>query len=203
MIKAVFYDLDGVLVDACEWHYLSLNKALEKISGIQISRNDHENIFNGWPTKKKLDMLLVQGKIKDCDLLTIWELKQKFTIETIKENSMIDVCKIQLHSEIKSRGILTACVTNSINETAKLMLEQTGQMEFIDFLISNDMVRYPKPHGEGYIRAMIHFGIMPENVLIVEDSAVGILSANSTGANVLKVNNSHDVNLNNIIKHLG
>ena len=63
MIKAILYDLDGVLVDATEWHYESLNESLQKISGFQISRQDHISTFNGLPTMKKLHILFDQKKI--------------------------------------------------------------------------------------------------------------------------------------------
>ena len=51
MIKAILYDLDGVLVDATEWHYESLNEALKEISGFEISRLEHIQTFNGLPTQ--------------------------------------------------------------------------------------------------------------------------------------------------------
>ena len=57
MIKAILYDLDGVLVDATEWHYESLNEALKEISGFEISRLEHIQTFNGLPTMKKLEIL--------------------------------------------------------------------------------------------------------------------------------------------------
>jgi beta-phosphoglucomutase len=53
MIKAILYDLDGVLVDTTEWHYDALNEALMEVAGFTIERNEHLNIFNGLPTKKK------------------------------------------------------------------------------------------------------------------------------------------------------
>ena len=52
MIKAILYDLDGVLVDATEWHYESLNIALKEIAGFIIERDEHISTFNGIPTKK-------------------------------------------------------------------------------------------------------------------------------------------------------
>lgn len=55
-IKAVLFDMDGVLIDAKEWHYEALNKAL-KLFGMEISRYDHLNTFDGLPTKVKLMML--------------------------------------------------------------------------------------------------------------------------------------------------
>jgi beta-phosphoglucomutase len=202
MIKCILYDLDGVLVDACEWHYISLNKALEEISKIKISREEHEIIYNGWPTKKKLDELLAQGRIRECDILPIWNAKQKYTKDTIKESGRIDANKMHLHVQTKLLNIRIACVTNSIDETARLMLEQTGQLKFIDILITNNLVKNPKPHGEGYIRAMIALGFMPDECLIVEDSPKGLLAAQSTGAHIYKVDNCAQVNTANILKEI-
>ena len=55
-IKAVLFDMDGVLIDAKDWHYEALNKAL-KLFGIEINRYDHLTTFDGLPTKVKLDLL--------------------------------------------------------------------------------------------------------------------------------------------------
>ncbi|STK74080.1 2-deoxyglucose-6-phosphatase [Escherichia coli] len=50
-IKAILFDMDGVLIDAKEWHYEALNKALD-LFGMKISRFDHLTTFDGLPTKK-------------------------------------------------------------------------------------------------------------------------------------------------------
>lgn len=197
MLKCILYDLDGVLVDACEWHRLSLNKALQSISNIELTTEEHETTFNGLPTKKKLDLLIKQNRIKPEDYSSIWQAKQNYTKEIISSTAKIDQDKIKLHQYVKEQGIKIACITNSITETASLMLEATGQLPFIDLLISNEQVKQPKPHGEGYIRGMIFFNSMPETTLIVEDSEVGLKAARSTGANIWQVKNSYDVVLNN------
>ena len=56
-MQSVLFDLDGVLVDACDWHYLSLNRALEEVVGFSIDREEHTTTYNGLPTKVKLEML--------------------------------------------------------------------------------------------------------------------------------------------------
>ena len=53
MIKAILFDMDGVLIDAKEWHYEAFNKAIN-LFGLQISRYDHLRTFDGLPTKEKL-----------------------------------------------------------------------------------------------------------------------------------------------------
>ena len=55
--KNIFFDLDGVLVDACDWHYESLNNALAKNNCPKIQYEDHILKFNGLPTKTKLTLL--------------------------------------------------------------------------------------------------------------------------------------------------
>lgn len=197
MIKSVLFDLDGVLVDACEWHKVSLNKALLEVSNIELNDDEHHTTFNGLPTKKKLELLVKQKRIKQSDFDLIWQKKQDYTKETIISLAKLDRDKIELHSYIKNLGIQIACVTNSITETAKLMLESTGQYKFMDMLISNENVNKPKPHGEGYIRAMIYFNSLPEETIIVEDSDVGLTAARSTGAQIWQVKDSYDVILSN------
>ena len=56
-IKAVIFDLDGVLVDAREIHYEALNKALAKFN-YTITREEHLSTFDGFPTKKNYNCLL-------------------------------------------------------------------------------------------------------------------------------------------------
>lgn len=199
-LKSILFDLDGTLCDCTEVHYVSLNKALEQISGIEISREDHENLFNGKTTNTKLNMLAAAGKIEEKDKVYIWELKQKYTKESVLDLLKVDNVKIKLLQYLKSKNIKIACVTNSIITSAELMLQCTGQLEYMDLVIGNEMVKNPKPHAEGYIRAMIMLNSLPEETLVVEDSPVGLQSAKASGANIWKVDGFNDVSLEEYLK---
>ena len=84
-IKAVLFDLDGVLVDATEWHYNALNRALG-LFGYTISRYEHLTTYNGLPTRKKLEMLSVEKNFpRGLHALTN-QIKQKYTREEILRN---------------------------------------------------------------------------------------------------------------------
>ena len=137
--------------------------------------------------------------LEEC---VIWLRKQELTKDTILELGKHDQDKVDLHKYLKSLNIKIACVTNSIHETAELMLRQTGQLSYMDLLISNDFIKYPKPHGEGYIIAMVRLFSEPAETIIVEDSPVGIAAAKSTGANVMAVENSDDVIIKNLTKFM-
>lgn len=191
-IQLVMFDLDGVLVDACEWHYESLNRGLIEVGCVPISREDHLSKYNGLPTKIKLEMLGLDKSTSE----EVWELKQKYTLEIIRENQKCMEEKIELHSYLKSEGIKIACVTNSIRETAEAMLKATCQWEWIDLLLTNEDVQRNKPYPDCYNLAIEKMGISANNCLCVEDSPKGIQSALDSNAKWLwKVRDTHEVNL--------
>lgn len=200
MIKYLLFDLDGVLVDACEVHRVSLNRALKEISNTEIFEDEHyaiENPLNGLPTKKKLEFLISKNRIRQEDVKLIFDLKQKYTIDEIKKTLKHDLTKIELHRHNRWNGLKSACITNSIIKTAALMLDITGQLDYMDLIISNEAVRFPKPHAEGYIKAMVKLGGVPEECIIVEDSPNGLLAAQATGAHIWKVKDPTEVNYEN------
>lgn len=198
-ITAVLFDLDGVLVDACDWHYQALNKALIETGVNAINEDDHQTKFNGLPTKIKLNMLNVSPDMIDV----INTLKQKYTIEIIHNNANIMNEQIKLHKFLKSMDIKIACVTNSIKETAELMLEKTGQREYIDLLISNQDVKKSKPNPECYNKAVYLLNCNKKECICVEDSDKGIQAViNSMIPNLWIVKNPIEVTYQNYINYL-
>lgn len=200
MIKAILADLDGVLCDAVELHYISINKALKNICAFELTHDEHFKDLNGLPTKKKLEILTLQERVKLEDHQKIFDLKQQYTIETINEIITLDAEKIELMRYIRFCGLKSVCVTNSIRETALLMLKKCGVLPYLEFVISNEDVKYAKPFSEGYINAMVRLNAFPHEVIIVEDSPHGIQAAKNTGAYVWEVSGPEEVNLENFKK---
>lgn len=198
-IKFVMFDLDGVLVDACDWHYDALNRALVEKGYLPISRQDHLSTYNGLPTKVKLKMLGIDDELSE----EINNLKQKHTLDAIRSNAKKMQEKIELHSFLKQNGVKIACVTNSIEETATEMLKATGQFDYIDLLVSNEKVAKNKPYPDCYNYAIKIMDISPEYCLCVEDSPKGIESAVSSLAKHLwVVKDTTEVTKENLIKFM-
>ena len=193
MNKAVLFDLDGVLVDACDWHYEALNRALRDVVGYEIPRQDHDSIYNGLPTRVKLPILAKEGIIRESEFDEIENLKQEATLAVIEELCVLDYSKISLMSSLNDRGYKIGCVTNSIQKTAERMLKNSGVLPFMNCLISNQDVTNSKPHPEGYITAMVMLNSTPSNTIIVEDSEKGLQAARQTGARVVQVKNAKEV----------
>jgi hypothetical protein len=193
-VECVLFDLDGVLVDACEWHYQALNEALQEIVGFQISREDHVSKYNGLPTAVKLRMF----GIESCTASRIENLKQIKTLEMIADQATPMPEKQELHSYLKSQGIKIACVTNSIHTTATAMLRQTGQIKFMDLVVSNGDVFNNKPYPDCYNFAVKTLNVDPSACLCVEDSPKGIAAARASCVpNLWVVANPSEVTLEN------
>jgi HAD superfamily hydrolase (TIGR01509 family) len=195
MFKMIIFDLDGVLVDACEWHRLALNRALKEICGYEISLDDHHTIFNGLPTKNKLNILCDMNVTTPSDFDLINKRKQEITIKIIKEKANSRKEKIILLETLKNNGFKIACYTNSIKKTALLMLKKTGVFHLLDFLLTSEDVTKPKPNPEGYNFLVNKFNFKKDDVLIVEDSPKGKQAAYDSGCKVLEVDNVEKVNI--------
>ena len=196
LVEAVLFDLDGVLVDACDWHYLSLNRALEEVVGFSISREEHTSTYNGLPTKVKLEML----RLDEEQSKKVWQLKQDYTLDTIRENSTKQEEKIELFEYLKGTKTKIVCVTNSIAKTTLEMLQSTGQFEYFDMIVTNEDVERNKPHPDCYNMAIEKLDINPKQCIIVEDSPKGMQAAKSSMVpylNIWNVKNATKVTLEN------
>jgi len=194
MIKAVLFDLDGVLVDARELHYEALNRSLALIDEkYKISREEHLSTFDGLPTTKKLHLLTEKRNLPPEFYDDIWKNKQLQTLEIIDKEMTFDERIRGVLSKLKADGYLIAVCSNSIRETTKMMLVRKGFMEYTEFLLSNQDVKNPKPNPEMYLRAMMKLGIGPREVLIVEDSHVGRQAVFESGAYLCAVENTSGV----------
>jgi len=195
MTKLIIFDLDGVLVEAKEIHYNTLNQALKEIDEqYVISEAEHLSTYDGLKTTQKLEMLTKNKGLSAEFYDKIWFRKQHLTIEAISQLQP-DIRLIDVFKELSSRGYKLACASNSIRRSVLVMLAKIGIIEYMDLIISNEDVKNSKPHPEMYWKAMSMMGCLPEETLIVEDSPHGLLAASRSRANVLRVDNPKDLTL--------
>ena len=205
MNKLIIFDLDGVLVDSKEIHFNALNSALEKIDKKYIiSKEDHLKIYDGLPTKTKLGLLSKYKNLEEKYYDQILKDKQDFT-QTLLNKLTIDKELVELFKYIKSFNINIAVASNSIRSTIKQCLNLIGVFDFVDHIVSNEDVNFPKPHPEIYWKTISHFGFLVEDVVIFEDSIVGKLAAQDSKTKLIEIKNRKDLSLNKIdeaIKYL-
>ena len=197
--KLVIYDLDGVLVEAKNIHFDALNDALGK--EYEISWAEHLSTYDGLKTNQKLEMLSENKGLPTEQHSDIWEKKQKYTLQMLKELKP-NVELQSLMSSLVDDGYKIAVCSNSIRKTVLTVLSKLGIMEYMDLVISNEDVKNSKPHPEMYWKAISMMSCLPGETLIVEDSPYGLLAASRSNSHILRVKNPDEVTYDNIYKKL-
>jgi HAD superfamily hydrolase (TIGR01509 family) len=191
-IKAVLFDMDGVLIDARDWHYEALNLALSPF-GLEIDRDAHLATFDGLPTRTKLDMLTKSRALPQGLHGFINTMKQKYTVDMVRQRCHPVFQHQYALSRLKNAGYKLAVCSNSIRQSLELMMQRAGLDRFLDLMISNEDVSKPKPDPEMYVSAISKLGLTPAECLIVEDNEHGIRAARASGAHVMVVGDPNDV----------
>lgn len=203
-IKAVLFDMDGVLIDAKDWHYEALNKAL-KLFGLEISKYDHLHSFDGLPTREKLRMVEEDNYFPEELHSFVNLLKQKYTVEYIQTKCTPTFCHEYALARLKNEGYKIAVCSNSIRSSIEMMMDKAALKGYIDLIVSNEDVKKAKPDPEIYLKAYERLSLKPEQCVILEDNKNGIKAAKDSGGNVLEIGDVNDVNywnIANFIKNL-
>lgn len=197
-IKAVIFDMDGVLIEAKEWHYESLNMALA-VFNEKISVQEHQTTLDGLPTKTKLQYLANQGRILQQDFKEIENLKQQYFMEVAKASCIPFLQHINMLSRLKEFNFNLVVCSNSIRPTVDLLLELASIKDYFNFTLSNQDVSKPKPDPEIYNIAISRLGLTPSECLIVEDNFNGIQAAQQSGANVFIISVPKDLDYRSVL----
>lgn len=200
MIELIIFDLDGVLVEAKKIHFDALNEALSKVDPkYAISWSEHLNRYDGLKTQTKLQMLSDEKGLPTSLHKDVWETKQIVTMQKLDELGPSQVI-YDCIKELSNLGYKLACCSNSIRKTVHTVLSRLNIIHFFDLVLSNEDAKNSKPHPEMYWKAISKLNVLSENTLIVEDSPYGLLAAERSGSNVLRVKSPKDINSNNLIE---
>ncbi len=200
-VKAILFDMDGVLIDAKDWHYEALNKSLA-LFGYHITRSEHLTTYDGLPTAVKLHKLSIEKGLPVKLHSFINEMKQQYTIEIIHEKCRPYFNHEYALSKLRAEGYRIAVCSNSIRMTIEMMMDYAKLSKYLEFIVSNQDVANAKPSPDIYRSAMAKMGLKPEECVICEDNENGIKAAVASGGKLLVINDIHDVNYTNIKAHI-
>jgi len=201
MIKLIAFDFDGTLANCKELHFHSLNKALSEVDEkYVITEEEHVSTYDGLSTKKKLNMLVDKKGFPKDKISFVSDLKQKYTIEMLPTYLSRDERLISTLEKLKEEGYLIYMASNAVLKTVELGLDLIGILHLFDRIFSNEDVKNQKPHPEIYLACMVEAGVMPHEMLIVEDAKHGRESAILSGAFVCGVDNPNDTTYEKIKK---
>jgi HAD superfamily hydrolase (TIGR01509 family) len=181
---------------------LALNQALEK-HGYTISLAEHEEIYDGLPTQKKLDMLTQHCGLNPEKHHEINADKQRYTMDIALQHLSPNINHKELLDSLRRDNYRMAVCSNSIRSTIKSFLTQAGIIDYFDFYLSNEDVISPKPNPEIYTKACTLMNLQPHECLVIEDNEKGVLAAKGAGCHVLKVDSPQEVSCENLYSFLG
>ncbi len=200
-IRAVVFDMDGVLIDAKDWHYEALNRALA-LFGFSISRYDHLVTYDGLPTRRKLEMLTRERGLPQSLHGFLNELKQLYTMEVVHMKCKPVFQHEYALSHLQADGYKLAVASNSVRLSVEVMMEKANLSRYLSALLSNEDVTKGKPDPEIYTKAFARLGFAPDECLVVEDNEHGIRAARDAGAHLLTVRDVYDVHYEAITERI-
>ena len=196
--KLFVFDLDGVLVDSKEIHYLSLNQALGQVDPKYIIKEeDQRTTFEGLTTNQKLRILTDTRGLPEHYYDQIWKSKQEKSISffnMLKKDEEL----IKIFTEIKNNNIKLAVASNSIKKTLEACLTSLGVISLVDFYISNEDGISPKPSPDMYNVCMNKLGASKNTTTVFEDSYTGRTAAILSGARLVTIKNRSDLTVTKI-----
>lgn len=201
MIRAIVFDLDGVLVDAVEWHFEAFVRAIS-VFGYGMTREEHHALYNGLPTKTKLEILSQRSGLPRALHPFLNELKQQYTREIVERELRPSDELTQTLAALKEQGYRLAVATNCTRASLDLFLSKLGITECFEFALSQEEVPRPKPDPAIYQEALRRFGVTPSELAIIEDSLTGVTAASAVTRNLIVVRGPAELTRPHLLREL-
>ena len=183
-MKAIIFDLDGVICHTDEYHYQAW-KAMADSMGIYFDRCVN-NRLRGVSRMESLEIILEQyhGQLSKAEKEALATQKNELYKESLKNMSPADLSdevKTTLHA-LRERGYKLAIGSSSKN--APFILQQLGLGSFFDAISDGNNITRSKPDPEVFIKAARMLCIAPEDCLVVEDAVSGAIAGKTGGMKV-------------------
>jgi len=179
-IEGIIFDVDGLLVDTEKIHV----KAWEKVfssDGIFLSKSNYDDGI-GIADREFLFDLKSKGKIpENSDIDKLCKEKEKHFLEIIKNGINTFDGIFETIEFLKEKKLKIVAASNSKKVFVKSILEYSGLIKFFDFFVAREDVENPKPAPDIYEKAVKLMGLKKENVVVFEDSEVGVEAAKKAG----------------------
>ena len=178
-IKGFIFDLDGVLTDTAEFHYLGWKRLADEL-GISFTREDNEAL-RGIPRRESLMLILRQRQYPEGQIQEMLARKNNYYLEliqTIRPEHLLPGAR-ELLEEIHAAGLKSAL--GSASRNAPEVVERLGIAHLLDAIAHGGSVEHQKPAPDLFLYAASQLGLTPVECIVVEDAAAGIEAAIAGG----------------------
>lgn len=198
-IKALIFDLDGVIVDTAIYHYKAW-KRLANHLGFDFTEEENEKL-KGVSRVRSLELILEWGGVSKSaeEQIALADLKNSWYVEMIQEmqpDEILPGAKEFLEAA-RAAGLKTAL--GSASKNSETILEKVGLTHLFDAIIDGNKVTASKPNPEVFLKGAEALGIAPENCLVFEDALAGVQAALAGGMHVIGIGTAQNLPGANIV----
>jgi len=193
-IKALIFDLDGVVVDTAKYHYQAWKKLAKKL-GFFFSEKDNERL-KGVSRVRSLEILLEVGGI-ELDEKTKTELATKKNaeyLEYIMKMTPSEILPGVINILNEARGTGLKIAIGSASKNAITILKRLGLLQYFDTIVDGNKVSNAKPDPEVFLNAAKEMNVQPEECIVFEDAEAGVEAAINGGMHVVGIGDEKTLN---------
>ena len=188
--KAVFFDLDGTLIDSAKDLHFAINQMLNQLGKQETSLENIKNwIGNG--TLKLVERALMavddSNEIDEITLQKAFKLFSNYYRECVGEYSTLFDSVKKILVELLKNNIKIACITNKPLEFTEFLLQQNMISQFFSVICAGDNVKLKKPDPWPLHHAAQTLNVDIKNCVMIGDSRHDIKAANNAGCDVIAV----------------
>jgi beta-phosphoglucomutase len=184
-IRGFIFDLDGVLTDTAEYHYLGWQRLADEL-GINFSREQNEAL-RGVSRRQSLELLLAGRKYPEAEMQAMMERKNRYYIEMLDRITPNDLLPGVRHllDELHTAGIKIAL--GSASKNAPEVVRRLGIGPDLDAVADGSSVIRPKPAPDLFVYAAGMLRIPVAECVVVEDATAGIEASHASGMRAIGI----------------
>ncbi|HEX9956782.1 MAG TPA: HAD family phosphatase [Fibrella sp.] len=192
MLKAVIFDMDGVIADTNPHHQIAWRKYYEQ-HGRTLSDAEFVEHVSGKHNSAILGHLFPDQSVDVADFDRLADEKESLFRELYAPDIVAVPGLVDFLTTLKAHGIKTAVATSAPVENLDFVIDALELRPFFDALLHEKLVTRPKPDPEIYLKAMAMLGVTSEESIVFEDSMTGVKAGRAAGARVIGLATTHTV----------
>lgn len=188
MIKAVFFDMNGIIINDEHIHESAFTKTVKKY-GIELSHQDYLLCCAGKTDRRGYEDMAKQFDV-NLNVDDLLKEKSQIYLDLFPENKKTYQGVIELVKKM-SQSYILALTSSSSRAEVDLVLDEFNIRDSFALTISADDIKNGKPDPEPYIKTAQLLGVATEDSVVIEDAVSGIKSAKAAGCYCVAVTTTH------------
>ena len=189
-VRAILWDLDGVLVNSMEFHYEAFRQVVGP-RGRELSREEYLETIIGLRNDAIFRRLL--PNISDQEASELAAEKEEAFRRLIAGNVAALPGAERLLRRAREAGLRQAIVSSTPRANIEVILQSLGLWEMFEAIVGEEDATRGKPDPEGFLVAAQRLDVQPEDCVVIEDAPEGIAAGKAAGMRCIGVTTTRSV----------